>query len=140
MKIEYNSNDTQLTAEEYVALFRTIWPREKLNRELVSDALKQTINITARDQGVLIGCTRILTDGYLFATITELMVNSSYSRPTIGPKLIQLAGDASPTHISFGVHAVNDEMMRAMGWTPGPTTYIRRKTLPSAEKNSKGGK
>ena len=34
-------------------------------------ALSKTLNITAYDGQVLVGCLRILTDGYYFGTITE---------------------------------------------------------------------
>ena len=35
----------------------------------------QTINITAYENEALIGCLRILTDGYYFGTITELLLS-----------------------------------------------------------------
>ena len=40
----------------------------------------KTINITAYDNEVLIGCLRILTDGYYFGTITELLVLPEYQK------------------------------------------------------------
>ena len=39
-----------------------------------TSALSKTINITAYDGNTLIGCLRILSDGYYFGTITELLV------------------------------------------------------------------
>lgn len=41
----------------------------------------RTICLTARDNGTLVGCLRILTDGYFFGTITELLVLPEYQRP-----------------------------------------------------------
>ena len=47
-------------------------------------ALSKTINITAYDDGTLVGCLRILSDGYYFGTITELLVLPEYQkRPVI---------------------------------------------------------
>ena len=43
-------------------------------------ALSQTINITAYENEALIGCLRILTDGYYFGTITELLVLPEYTK------------------------------------------------------------
>ena len=62
----------------------------------------KTINITAYDNEVLIGCLRILTDGYYFGTITELLVLPEYQKQGVGSKLLQLAKDNTPTMLYFG--------------------------------------
>ena len=130
MAIEYNRNDPALTADEYVMLFSTLW-RHPLDSMLVARALVQTINVTARDGGRLVGCARVLTDGYLFATITEIIVHRPYAGRGVGQRLLELAGAASPTSVCFGVQTVSEELMRRMGWTAGPTTYFKRKPLPT---------
>lgn len=63
-------------------------------------ALSKTIKITAYDGNVLAGCLRILSDGYYFATITELLVLPE--KQGIGSKLLQLARDNTPTMLYFG--------------------------------------
>ncbi|WP_334259594.1 GNAT family N-acetyltransferase [Intestinimonas butyriciproducens] len=40
---------------------------------------------------VLVGCLRILSDGYYFGTITELLVLPEYRRQGIGSKLLHPA-------------------------------------------------
>lgn len=57
---------------------------------------------TAYDNEVLIGCLRILTDGYYFGTITELLVLPEYQKQGVGSKLLQLAKDNTPTMLYFG--------------------------------------
>ena len=71
--IEYKVNDTKLLADKFILFVNQIW---KGNYDLnkTTDALSKTINITAYDGNTLIGCLRILSDGYYFGTITELLV------------------------------------------------------------------
>ena len=69
--------------------------------EKTQGALSKTINITAYDNEVLIGCLRILTDGYYFGTITELIVLPEYQKQGVGSKLLQLAKDNTPTMLYF---------------------------------------
>ena len=50
---------------------------------------------------MLVGCLRILTDGYFFGTITELLVLPEYQKHGIGSKLLHLAKENSPTMLYF---------------------------------------
>ena len=64
--------------------------------------LKKTQNITAYDGDRLVGCLRILSDGYFFGTITELLVLPDYQNKGIGSQLLQLAKKNTPTMLYFG--------------------------------------
>lgn len=70
--------------------------------EKTQSALSKTINMTAYDDTILVGCLRILTDGYFFGTITELLVLPKYQKQGIGSKLLQLAKENTPTMLYFG--------------------------------------
>ena len=78
-----------------------IW-KGNYDMEKTQSALSKTINITAYDDKTLVGCLRILTDGYYFGTITELLVLPKYQKQGIGSKLLQLAKDNTPTMLYFG--------------------------------------
>ncbi len=52
------------------------------------------MNITAYDGGTLVGCLRILTDGYFFGTITELLVLPAPEEGTTGKDRAQKANSA----------------------------------------------
>ena len=65
-------------------------------------ALSRTLNITAYDGKQLVGCLRILSDGYFFGTITELLVLPSHQKQGIGSRLLQLARANAPTMLYFG--------------------------------------
>ena len=48
------------------------------------------------------GCLRILSDGYFFGTITELLILPEYQKKGIGSQLLQLAKENAPTMLYFG--------------------------------------
>ena len=59
-------------------------------------------NITAYQGERLIGCLRILSDGYYFGTITELLVLPEFQKQGIGSQLLNLAKTHAPTLLYFG--------------------------------------
>ena len=128
MEIAFTCDDKSLTAREYIALFNSLW---QISLEItgVEDALRRTVNITARDSVRLVGCGRILTDGYLFSVLTEVIVHRDYKLAGIDRRILELAETASPSGIVFGAQAVKDKTMRELGWSMGPITYYKRKTL-----------
>jgi hypothetical protein len=126
-EIEYNPHDTELSSEEFVVLFATHWT-DPIDKDLVGEALSQTINITARHGGLLVACARVLTDGYLFSVITELIVHRDYKRLVPATKLFQLAERAAPTSICFGAQN-SENALRELGWSDGPITFYKRKPL-----------
>ena len=93
--------DKNLGAAEFLELANRVWPGE-YDAEKTGRALERTINITARDGRKLVGCLRILTDGYFFGTITELLVLPEYRRRGIGSELVRLAREQTPTMLYFG--------------------------------------
>lgn len=99
--MQYKTNDPSLQAPEFISFVNKIWPGN-YDTEKTQAALSKTINITAYDGKTLIGCLRILSDGYYFGTITELLVLPEYQRQGIGSKLLQLAEDTAPTMLYFG--------------------------------------
>ena len=70
--------------------------------ERTQAALSKTLNIAAYDNEILVGCLRILTDGYFFGTITELLVLPEYQKQGVGSKLLELAKENTPTMLYFG--------------------------------------
>ena len=99
--MEYRSCDRSLDAARFLEFVSQVWPGE-YNLEKTRDALERTWNITAYDAERLVGCLRILTDGYFFGTITELLVLPEYQRQGIGSRLLQLAREHTPTLLYFG--------------------------------------
>ena len=78
-----------------------VWPGD-YDLDKTQAALSRTLNITAYDEKELVGCLRILSDGYYFGTITELLVLPKYQKQGIGSRLLTLAKDNTPTMLYFG--------------------------------------
>lgn len=99
--IQYTIDDRELSAAAFLPFVREIWPGD-YDPERTQAALSRTINITARCRGELVGCLRILSDGYYFGTITELLVLPAYQKRGIGSQLLRLARKHTPTMLYFG--------------------------------------
>jgi hypothetical protein len=63
--MDYRTDDKQLDASVFLSFVDQIWPGS-YDEERTRDALSKTLNITAYDGAKLVGCLRILSDGYFF--------------------------------------------------------------------------
>lgn len=124
--MEYQINDRNLQAAVFIPFVNRIWPGN-YDMERTQTALSKTINITAYDEGVLIGCLRILTDGYYFGTITELLVLPEYQKRGVGSKLLQLARDNTPTTLYFGAQPGMEPFYEKNGCKKGLQSYTIEK-------------
>jgi len=62
----------------------------------VREALARTTNIGAWDGGRLVGVVRLLSDGYTFSVIADILVDPDYQRLGIGRNLMSRALAAAP--------------------------------------------
>lgn len=99
--MEFKVNDQELNASVFIPFVNKVWPGN-YDMEKTQNALSKTLNISAYENETLVGCLRILSDGYFFGTITELLVLPGYQKQGIGSKLLQLARDNTPTLLYFG--------------------------------------
>ena len=99
--IRYLTDDRELEASVFISFANKVWPGE-YDTEKTRAALSRTLNFTAYDGTLLVGCLRVLTDGYYFGTITELLVLPAYQRRGIGSELLRLARENAPTTLYFG--------------------------------------
>ena len=121
--IEYKVDDKEMNASFFVSFVNQIWQGD-YNIERTQAALSKTINITAYDGNVLVGCLRILSDGYYFGTITELLVLPQYQRQGIGTKLLHLAKCNTPTILYFGAKPEAEEFYKKNGCQKSLQSYI----------------
>jgi ribosomal protein S18 acetylase RimI-like enzyme len=126
MKIHYKIDDRELPAMLFLALANRVWPRN-YNNELARSALERTLNITAWDGKNLVGCVRILSDGYFFGTIPEILVDPAYQRRQIGRRLMELAWEHSPTSLFLGAQPGNEGFFEKLGYERSMTSYVKRK-------------
>lgn len=99
--MRYIVDDRSLEAGRFLEFVNGVWPGE-YDMEKTQAALSKTLNITAYDGERLVGCLRILSDGYYFGTITELLVLPEHQKQGVGSKLLQLARENTPTMLYFG--------------------------------------
>src|SRR5271157_243905 len=95
MAIEYTIDDPRLDAGTFLALVARVWPGD-YDPARIARALARTTNITAWDGQDLVGCLRLLTDGYLFATVPEMLAHPVYRRRGIGRELLRRAVALAP--------------------------------------------
>lgn len=127
--MEYRIDDRDLSAERFIEFVDQVWPG-KYDENRTAAALARTINFTAYDGDILVGCLRVLTDGYYFGTITELLVLPRYQRQGIGSTLLRLAKDNTPTMLYFGAQPGAQAFYEKNGCIRGLQAY----TIPKARK------
>lgn len=124
--MEFIVDDRSLRAEEFIAFACSVWPGH-YDPERTQQALDRTLQISAYDRNRLIGCLRILTDGYFFGTIAELLVLPDYQHQGVGSRLLQLAREYSPTTLYFGAQPGVEAFYEKNGCEKGMQAYLIRK-------------
>ena len=124
--MEYVVDDRKLTASVFLDFVNQVWQGD-YDMERTRQALSRTLNITAYDDGKLIGCLRILTDGYFFGTITELLVLPEYQKKGIGSRHLVLARENTPSMLFFGAQPGVEGFYEKNGCQKSLQSYIIEK-------------
>ena len=124
--MEYRIDDKQLDAGKFIEFVNKVWPG-KYDEGRTAEALSRTLNITAYDGETLVGCLRILTAGYFFGTITEMLVLPEYQKQGIGSRLLQLAKENTPTMLYFGAQPTAEKFYEKNGCPKGFQSYMIEK-------------
>ena len=96
--IRYDS--TSISVDSFLALAQRVWPRS-YDSGRTRAALERTAHIGAWDGPRLVGAVRVLTDGYFFATVPEILVDPEYQRQGIGRELMNRSLEHAPRGILF---------------------------------------
>ena len=121
--MDYKVDDRELSALVFISFVNQVWKGD-YDIEQTKSALSKTLNITAYDNKKLVGCLRILSDGYYFGTITELLVLPQYQKRGIGSKLLQLAKDNTPTMLYFGSQPEAEKFYEKNGCQKSLQSYM----------------
>ena len=124
--MDYRVDDRQLNAAAFLSFVNQIWPGS-YDAKRTQNALSRTLNITAYDGARLVGCLRILSDGYYFGTITELLILPEYQKKGIGSNLLQLAKASTPTMLYFGAQPGAEGFYEKNGCQKGMQSYTIEK-------------
>jgi GNAT superfamily N-acetyltransferase len=105
-----------------------VWPGN-YDATQTEAALGRTINIGAWDGTVLVGSVRVLTDGYLPATVPEIFVDPAYQRRGIGRELMRRALEEAPGRgaLFFGAQPQSVAFFERIGCTKGPVGFVMRR-------------
>ena len=124
--MDYKIDDRELNASIFISFVNQVWKGD-YDIEQTKNALSKTFNITAYDNEKLVGCLRILSDGYYFGTITELLVLPQYQNRGIGSKLLQLAKDNTLTMLYFGAQPTAEKFYEKNGCQKSLQSYMIKK-------------
>ncbi len=125
--MRYIVDDKNIKAADFLYLASKVWPGE-YDAERTKEALEKTINISAYDGEKLIGCLRILTDGYYFGTITELLVLPEYQNNGVGSRLMELTRDNTPTMLYFGAQPGKEGFYEKNGCEKSMQSYVIKRS------------
>lgn len=127
MSIKYSQDSEELTVFAFLELLNASYPHRHFESERLQTALQKTINITAWNEKTLVGAVRILSDGYLFSTIPEIVVHPEYRRRGIGSQLMNLAEELAPTGLFFGAKSGKEVFFERLGFVKGIQSFQSRK-------------
>jgi ribosomal protein S18 acetylase RimI-like enzyme len=116
-------------ADDFLSLAQRVWPRD-YSRADAEAALRRTANIGAWDGQRLVGSVRVLTDGYFFATIPEILVDPEYQRRGIGRRLMHLVLENAPRgKVAFGAQPQSVEFFDRIGCERKLTGFVASRPL-----------
>jgi GNAT superfamily N-acetyltransferase len=96
-------------------LAQQVWPGQYTIAD-VTRALQRTTNIGALDNERLVGTVRVLTDGYFFATVPEILVRQEYRHQGIGRELMRRAVAVAPRRrLFFGAQPESEVFFERIG-------------------------
>jgi ribosomal protein S18 acetylase RimI-like enzyme len=119
--------ESGFSATSFLALAQRVWPRAYDLAEATA-ALTKTTNIGAWDEARLVGAVRVLTDGYFFATVPEILVDPDYQRRGIGRELMVRALAAAPRNtLFFGAQPQSVGFFKKLGCEAGLVGMVLRR-------------
>ena len=128
--ISIRTSDTAFTSEAFVSLAQQVWPQD-YDVARISSALQRSHNIGAWDGDRLIGAVRILSDGYLFACVAEILVEPAYQRQGVGRQLMDAALSIAPRGKLFlGARPQSVAFFERLGYEKGPVGFVASGRAP----------
>ena len=118
---------SSVEASDYLSLLRLV-SAESPDVGRTTSALSQTLNLAAWHDGVLIGVARVITDGYLYAALADIVVHPDYQRRGVGRQLMNRAFDATPKGVLY-VNARNGStpFFEHIGCERGTPGFVMRR-------------
>jgi len=125
--------DTEgVTAADYLALLRRVAPGQ-FDVKRAAAALEQSITIGAWDGARLVGVARILSDGYFFAALADIIVDPDLQRRGLGRELLNRAYAKTPRGSLFiGAPLGTAAFFDRVGCERGPSGFTMHRAAKPA--------
>jgi GNAT superfamily N-acetyltransferase len=122
---------TGVTVADYLSLLHLV-SREDHDVARATPALAVTTNIGVWHDDKLIGVARVLTDGYFYAALADIVVDPEYQRRGVGRELLNKAYDVTPRGTLY-VNARNNSttFFEHVGCERGTPGFVMRRHLSS---------
>jgi GNAT superfamily N-acetyltransferase len=122
--ISIRADDPRFTADAFLALARRVWPRD-YDPGRAAAALTRSVNVGAWDGDRLVGAVRVLSDGYFFACVSEILVDPEYQRRGVGRRLMEAALACAPRGKLFlGAQPQAVGFFERLGYARGPVGFV----------------
>jgi GNAT superfamily N-acetyltransferase len=122
--ISIRTSDPAFTAQAFIALAQQVWPRD-YDLARVARALERSENVGAWDDERLVGAVRVLSDGYLFACVSEILVAPDYQRRGLGRRLMEAALAIAPRgRLFLGAQPQSTAFFERLGYERGPVGFV----------------
>ncbi len=120
--------EENISPEEFILLVQRVWPGQ-YDLASTAIALSKTVNFTARrkSDGLLVGEVRLLTDGYFFSTVSEVLVDPQFQNRSIGKRLMELLWENSKTTVFLGAQPGKEGFYEKLGYEKGLQSYTKKK-------------
>jgi N-acetylglutamate synthase-like GNAT family acetyltransferase len=116
---------------DYLGLMRLV-STEPLDVARTTAALAQTVNIAAWHDDVLIGIARVITDGYLYAALADIVVHPDYQQRGVGRRLMNRAFDATPKGVLYvNARSGSTPFFERIGCERGTPGFVMRRIASS---------
>ncbi|CAN5548951.1 hypothetical protein BH09GEM1_BH09GEM1_09590 [soil metagenome] len=127
---------TSVDTAEYLRLLGLV-STGALDAERTATALSQTVNIAAWNDGVLVGIARVITDGYLYAALADIVVHPDYQLRGVGRQLMNRAYDATPRGVLYvNAREGSTAFFERIGCERGTPGFVMRRIARSNEQNT----
>jgi GNAT superfamily N-acetyltransferase len=130
--LDIGVDDPRFTAAAFLRLAQRVWPRA-YDTERAAAALTRSVNIGAWDGDRLVGAVRLLSDGYFFACVSEILVDPAYQRRGLGRQLMEAALAVTPRgRLFLGAQPQAVGFFERLGYTRGPVGFVAARASEDA--------
>ena len=125
-----------IEAADYLGLLALV-STESPDLERTSAALLKTVNVAAWHDGMLIGIARVITDGYLYAALADILVRPDFQRRGVGRQLMNRAFESTPKGALYvNARSGSTSFFERIGCERGTPGFVMRRIARANGQNT----